>query len=145
LVSLVGAVATAPPSAHAQMCTPAIKNCEGDANAEAQRCVLQCKRYDDACTDRCDDTHDIVVRYCWIKAALCKTTEESQVIVKAAGQLKSVVASRRVVQPMEPRFCDARRSRHHCASQPPSMPLHLSCQPRLTWRERRSAHFVSRP
>jgi hypothetical protein len=70
------------------MCTPAVKDCESDAHAEAQRCALQCARYDTVCSDRCDDTQDVVVHYCWIKAALCKATEESQGFVRASSERK---------------------------------------------------------
>jgi hypothetical protein len=85
LMALAGAFAVATPSAHSQMCVPAIKDCESQADAEAQRCSLQCTRYDTICTDRCDDTHDIVVHYCWIKQGLCKAAEESQGFVKASS------------------------------------------------------------
>ena len=88
LIVIGVAFAAATPSAYAQMCTPAIKDCEGQADAEAQRCSLQCTRYDTICTDRCDDTHDIVVHYCWIKQALCKAAEESHGFVNPASQRK---------------------------------------------------------
>ena len=88
LIAIGVAFAAATPPAYAQMCTPAIKDCEGKADAEAQRCSVQCKRYDTICTDRCDDTHDIVVRYCWIRQALCKAAEESQGFVKASSERK---------------------------------------------------------
>jgi hypothetical protein len=90
LVALAGAVAAPmpPAQAQAQMCTPAIKDCESQADADAQRCTFQCQRYDTICTDRCDDTHDIIVRYCWIKQALCKAPEESEAFVKTTSQRK---------------------------------------------------------
>ncbi len=76
------------PSIHAQMCTPAIKDCESQADAEAQRCSLQCTRYDTICVDRCDDTHDVLVHYCWIKTALCKAAEGGQGYLKASSGRK---------------------------------------------------------
>jgi hypothetical protein len=85
LVVLAGAFATAPP-ARAQMCAPAVNDCETQANVEARRCSFQCQRYDTICADRCDDTYDTVVRYCWIKAAFCKASEQSQAVVKASSQ-----------------------------------------------------------
>lgn len=85
LLALAGAFAVATPSAHSQMCAPVNGDCESDAHAEAQRCVLQCARYDTICADRCDDTHDITVHYCWIKAALCKAAERSHGFVKASS------------------------------------------------------------
>ena len=75
-------------AADAQMCTSAIKDCETQADAEARRCTLQCTRYDTICADRCDDTHDIVVHYCWIKQALCKAAEESHGLVNPASARK---------------------------------------------------------
>jgi len=63
-----------------------MKACEGQADAEQQRCVRTCARYDDVCTDRCDDTHDIIVRYCWIKAGLCKASEEGSGFRKTSDQ-----------------------------------------------------------
>jgi hypothetical protein len=87
-VVLAGALALITSSSYAQMCTPAVKDCESDAHAEAQRCALQCQRYDTVCSDRCDDTHDIVVHYCWIKSALCKATEESRGFVRASSERK---------------------------------------------------------
>jgi hypothetical protein len=87
LLALASALATAMPPARAQqMCTPAIKDCESEADAEAQRCASQCQRYDTICADRCDDTHDIIVRYCWIKRALCKAPDESKGPVKASSE-----------------------------------------------------------
>jgi len=74
-----------------QMCTPAspaITDCERQADAEARQCVMQCTRYDTICSDRCDDTHDTVVRYCWIKAALCRVSEASQGLVSGPSQRK---------------------------------------------------------
>jgi len=88
LMALAGAFATAAPPAHAQMCTPAINECETQAATEAQRCAVQCQRYDTICADRCDDTHDVIVRYCWIKQALCKATAESNAFVKITSQRK---------------------------------------------------------
>jgi hypothetical protein len=88
LIVVGGAITIATPAAHAQMCTPAIKDCEGQADAEARRCTMQCTRYDTICTDRCDDTHDIIIHYCWIKQALCKAAEESHGIVNPASQRK---------------------------------------------------------
>ena len=85
-VMIAGALALAIPAAQAQMCTPALKDCESQADADAQRCTFQCQRYDNICTDRCDDTHDTIVRYCWIKTALCKASRESQGFTKASGQ-----------------------------------------------------------
>ena len=75
LAVLTGALVVATPPALSQMCTTPIKDCEGQADAEAKRCLVQCTRYDTICADRCDDTLDIVVRYCRIKAALCKAAE----------------------------------------------------------------------
>jgi hypothetical protein len=75
-------------SARAQMCTPAIKDCESQADAEAERCARQCTRYDTVCADRCDDTHEIIVRYCWIKAGLCKAADAGQGYVKALSERK---------------------------------------------------------
>src|SRR5262245_58727411 len=71
LTVLVGALIAATPPARSQMCTPAIKDCERQADAEAQRCSFTCRRYDTECVDRCDDTLDVIVRYCRIKALLC--------------------------------------------------------------------------
>jgi hypothetical protein len=88
LIVLAGALALLTSSSHAQMCTPAIKDCESQADAEANRCALRCTRYDTICADRCDDTHDITVHYCWIKSALCKATDESQGFVRAASERK---------------------------------------------------------
>jgi hypothetical protein len=88
LTVLAGAWALATPLAQAQMCTPAIKDCESEAHAEAQRCALQCPRYDTICSDRCDDTHDIVVRYCWIKSQLCKAAEQPQGFVRTSSERK---------------------------------------------------------
>lgn len=88
LIALGIAFAAATPAARAQMCTPAIKDCESQADAEAQQCTLRCTRYDTICTDRCDDTHDIIVHYCWIKQALCRAVEESSGLVKATSQRK---------------------------------------------------------
>jgi hypothetical protein len=88
LIVLAGALALLTSSSYAQMCTPASKDCESDAQVEAQRCLLQCPRYDTVCIDRCDDTQDVVVRYCWIKAALCKATEESRGFVRASSEHK---------------------------------------------------------
>jgi hypothetical protein len=85
---LAGALALITPSSHAQMCTPAVKDCESQADAEAARCALQCTRYDTICADRCDDTHDVIVHYCWIKAALCKTADGGQSYVKALSERK---------------------------------------------------------
>src|SRR5262249_3839259 len=87
LIALGGAITILTP-AHAQMCTPAIRDCERQADAEAQRCALQCNRYDTICADRCDDTHDVVVHYCWIKQALCKAAEQSDGVVRPASDLK---------------------------------------------------------
>ena len=84
----LGIVFAATTPSEAQMCTPANKDCERQADTEAQRCTLQCTRYDTICVDRCDDTHDVVVHYCWIKAALCKATEESQGFVRASSERK---------------------------------------------------------
>lgn len=88
LIAIGVAFAAATPSADAQMCTPAIKDCENQADAEAQRCSLQCTRYDTICTDRCDDTHDTIVHYCWIKQALCKAAKEFDGLVKASSERK---------------------------------------------------------
>jgi len=88
LIAIGGAIAITAPAARAQMCTPVIKDCESQADAEAQRCTMQCTRYDTICTDRCDDTHDIVVRYCWIRQALCKAAEESHGFVNRASERK---------------------------------------------------------
>ncbi len=82
------AVAATTAAARAQMCTPAIKDCESQADAEAERCTLQCPRYDTICVDRCDDTHDTVVRYCWIKAGLCKAADAGQGYVKPLSERK---------------------------------------------------------
>lgn len=89
LVVFACALATAMPSARVQqMCTPANRDCESQADVEAQRCAVQCQRYDTICADRCDDTHDVIVRYCWIKQALCKASEESKGLVKASSERK---------------------------------------------------------
>jgi hypothetical protein len=88
LIAIGGAITIVTPAARAQMCTPAIKDCESQADAEARHCTMQCTRYDTICTDRCDDTHDIVVRYCWIKQALCKAAEESHGFVNPTSERK---------------------------------------------------------
>ena len=88
LIAIGGAITMVTPVARAQMCTPAIKDCESQADAEAQHCTTQCTRYDTICTDRCDDTHDVIVHYCWIKQALCKAAEESHGFVKATRERK---------------------------------------------------------
>jgi hypothetical protein len=88
LMAIGIALAVTTPATHAQMCTPAVKDCERQADAEADRCALKCTRYDTICADRCDDTHDIIVHYCWIKAALCKATEESRGFVRASSERK---------------------------------------------------------
>lgn len=88
LIAIGVAFTAAAPPACAQMCTPAVKDCEGQADAEAQRCSQQCTRYDTICTDRCDDTHDIVVHYCWIRQALCKAAKEFDGFVKASSERK---------------------------------------------------------
>ncbi len=77
------AIATTAPVARAEMCTPAIKDCESQADAYAERCTLQCARFDTICADRCDDTHDVTVHYCWIKAALCKAADRGHGYAKA--------------------------------------------------------------
>jgi hypothetical protein len=88
LIAIGGAITIVTPAARAQMCTPAIKDCESQADAEARHCTMQCTRYDTICTDRCDDTHDIIVRYCWIKQALCKAAEESHGFVNPTSERK---------------------------------------------------------
>ena len=85
-IGVIFAVMT--PLARAQMCTPAIKDCESRADVEAERCAHQCTRYHTVCADRCDDTHDIIVRYCWIKAALCKAADAGPGSVKPLGERK---------------------------------------------------------
>jgi hypothetical protein len=91
LIVIAGGLALAARSAPAQMCTPlmpAIPDCERQADADARQCFMQCTRYDTICSDRCDDTHDTVVRYCWIKAALCRVSQDSQGLVRASNQRK---------------------------------------------------------
>jgi hypothetical protein len=88
LLAISIALAVTTPSTEAQMCTPATKDCESQADAEAARCVLQCTRYDTICADRCDDTHDVIVHYCWIKSALCKAADGGQGYVKVLSERK---------------------------------------------------------
>ncbi len=88
LMVLAAAFAAAALPARAQMCTAAVNDCETQAATEAQRCAFQCQRYDTICADRCDDTHDVIVRYCWIKRSLCKASEESQSFIKAVRENK---------------------------------------------------------
>ena len=88
LFALAGVLAAGATASRAEMCTPAIKDCENQANAEALRCAVQCARYDNICTDRCDDTHDISVRYCWIKSGLCRAVVQSQGDVKDFNEHK---------------------------------------------------------
>ena len=82
LVVFAGAAAVTMPPARAQMCSPAIPDCENQADTEARRCAIQCSRYDTICADRCDDTRDISVRYCWIRRDLCKVSIGSGGIVR---------------------------------------------------------------
>lgn len=88
LVVIAGAFAITMPPALAQMCSAAIKDCERQADAEAQRCTFQCQRYDTICADRCDDNHDTFVRYCWIRQALCKSSAASESPVKSSSEHK---------------------------------------------------------
>lgn len=88
LAVVAAVVVAATPPARSQMCTPAIKDCERQADADAQRCSVQCARYDSVCIDRCDDTLDVIVRYCRIKAALCKAAEESDYVKASTSEGK---------------------------------------------------------
>src|SRR5260221_8215600 len=50
-VMVAGALTVATPAAQAQMCTPAVKDCESQADADSQRCTFHCQRYVNICTD----------------------------------------------------------------------------------------------
>jgi len=74
------------PMARPQSCAPARVTCERDADVEMQRCSVRCTRYDTVCLDRCDDAHDIVVRYCRIRADLCRSSEDARDFLKASNR-----------------------------------------------------------
>jgi hypothetical protein len=70
--------------ARAQSCLVVRNTCERDADATQQRCTAACAKYDNACTDTCDDGHDTTVRHCWIMQALCKERDR-QALSTPAG------------------------------------------------------------
>ena len=68
----------APPISPARaqsMCVASRADCERDADQKLAFCTGHCTRYDNACIDLCDDTHDTAVRYCWITRTVCAEIE----------------------------------------------------------------------
>jgi hypothetical protein len=72
-------IASVSPALSQMMCTALnATRCELDADAKFALCASYCARYDNACTDECDDSHDTAVRFCQITGTLCAEIERSK-------------------------------------------------------------------
>jgi hypothetical protein len=69
------AITPASPVRSQTMCFAAKASCEHDADEKLSFCASHCARYDNACTDFCDDTYDTTVRYCRITRTVCAEIE----------------------------------------------------------------------
>jgi hypothetical protein len=77
IVAACAGLATTPalPARSQTMCVASKASCEHDADEKLSLCASHCARYDNACTDFCDDAHDTAVRYCWITRTVCAEIE----------------------------------------------------------------------
>jgi hypothetical protein len=79
IAACVGLMTTPFFAAPAQtICRSSSSTCEHDADDKLELCTSRCARYDSACADFCDDTHDTAVRYCWITKTVCAEIERSK-------------------------------------------------------------------
>ena len=77
IVAACAVIMTPPvsPALSQTMCIASKASCEHDADEKRASCTGRCSRYDNACTDSCDDTYDTAVRYCWITRTVCAEIE----------------------------------------------------------------------